>query len=208
MAVALLGALLALALLFPATKEMVVVVPSADGHVGMVVVERGDDRVILNEAYATSRVTSDGQIHLEKLQPAEVQSETLQSKTLESATFERTAAPQPALEQVASALPMFHDAIAALPPRPISFLLYFVTGTDDLTEASKLELGRMKQRRPAEETYSRSERSTTMRWRPASARSRRGCRPARNASQLSWSSLPAGATTSVSAYVRESSFIL
>jgi outer membrane protein OmpA-like peptidoglycan-associated protein len=142
-AVALLGALLALALLFPATKEMVVVVPSADGHVGMVVVERGDDRVILNEAYATSRVTSDGQIHLEKLQPAEVQSETLQSKTLESATFERTAAPQPALEQVASALPMFHDAIAALPPRPISFLLYFVTGTDDLTEASKLELGRM-----------------------------------------------------------------
>ena len=143
MAVALVGAALALFLLFPATKEMVVVVPSADGHVGMVVVERGDDRVILNEAYATSRVTSDGQIHLEKLQPAEVQSETLQSKTLESATFERTAAPQPALEQVASALPMFHDAIAALPPRPISFLLYFVTGTDDLTEASKLELGRM-----------------------------------------------------------------
>src|ERR1041384_7189295 len=38
---------------------------------------------------------------------------------------------------------MFHDAIAALPPRPVSFLLYFVTGRDDLTDASKLELGRM-----------------------------------------------------------------
>ena len=143
MAVALLGALLALALLFPGTKEMVVVVPSADGHVGMVVVERGDDRVILNEAYATSRVTSDGQIHLEKLEPAEVQSKTLQSKSVESVFPDPGAAPQPALEQVAAKLPMFHDAIAALPPRPVSFLLYFITGTDDLTEASKLELGRM-----------------------------------------------------------------
>lgn len=137
MAVALLGALLALALLFPGTKEMVVVVPSADGHVGMVVVERGEDRVILNEAYATSRVTSDGQIHLEKLEPKEVQS---QVKLLPG---ERASAPQPALEHVAAALPMFHDAIAALPPRPVSFLLYFTTGTDDLTEASKLELARM-----------------------------------------------------------------
>jgi len=136
-AVALLGALLALALLFPGTKEMVVVVPSADGHVGMVVVERGEDRVILNEAYATSRVTSDGQIHLEKLEPKEVQS---QVKLLPG---ERASAPQPALEHVAAALPMFHDAIAALPPRPVSFLLYFITGTDDLTEASKLELARM-----------------------------------------------------------------
>ena len=75
MAVALLGAVLALVLLFPSTKEMVVVVPSADGHVGMVVVERGEDRVILNEAYATSRVTSDGQIRLEKLQPTEVKAQ-------------------------------------------------------------------------------------------------------------------------------------
>lgn len=127
MAVALVGAVLALVLLFPGTKEMVVVVPSADGHVGMVVVERGDDRVILNEAYATSRVTSDGQIHLEKLEPKDVQPR----------------GEQPALEHVASTLPMFHDAIAALPTRPVSFLLYFVTGTDDLTEASKLELARM-----------------------------------------------------------------
>ena len=135
MAVALLGAVLALVLLFPSTKEMVVVVPSADGHVGMVVVERGEDRVILNEAYATSRVTSDGQIHLEKLQPKEVQA----LPQSQSSSVERV----PALEQVATALPMFHDAIAALPPRPVSFLLYFITGTDDLTEASKLELARM-----------------------------------------------------------------
>jgi len=136
-AVALLGAVLALVLLFPATKEMVVVVPSADGHVGMVVVERGEDRIILNEAYATSRVTSDGQIRLEKLQPKEAQSQGKQSPG------EPASAPQPALERVAAALPMFHDAIAALPPRPVSFLLYFITGTDTLTDASKLELARM-----------------------------------------------------------------
>src|SRR4051812_39577696 len=116
---------------------MVVVVPSADGHVGMVVVERGDDRVILNEAYATSRVTSDGQIHLEKLEPEEIQSQAKQPPG------EPAPVSQPALEHVAAALPMFHDAIAALPPRPVSFLLYFVTGTDDLTEASKLELAHM-----------------------------------------------------------------
>ncbi|MFL6564398.1 MAG: OmpA family protein [Burkholderiales bacterium] len=137
MAVALLGAVLALVLLFPATKETVVVVPSADGHVGMVVVERGDDRVILNEAYATSRVTSDGQIHLEKLQPKDAGSQAQQPPG------EPAPVSQPALEQLAAAMPMFHDAIAALPPRPVSFLLYFVTGTDDLTEASKLELARM-----------------------------------------------------------------
>jgi outer membrane protein OmpA-like peptidoglycan-associated protein len=134
-AVALLGAALALVLLFPSTKEMVVVVPSADGHVGMVVVERGEDRVILNEAYASSRVTSDGQIRLEKLQPKELQA----LPQSQSASVERV----PALEQMAAALPMFHDAIAALPPRPVSFLLYFITGTDDLTDASKLELARM-----------------------------------------------------------------
>jgi len=137
-AVALVGAALALFLLFPATKEMVVVVPSADGHVGMVVVERGDDRVILNEAYATSRVTSDGQIHLEKLEPKEAEAQVVASTSGAASEVQR-----PQLERVAVSLPMFHDAIAALPPRPVSFLLYFVTGTDDLTDASKLELGRM-----------------------------------------------------------------
>ena len=138
MAVALVGAALALFLLFPATKEMVVVVPSADGHVGMVVVERGDDRVILYEAYATSRVTSDGQIHLEKLEPKEAEAQVVASTSGAASEVQR-----PQLERVAVSLPMFHDAIAALPPRPVSFLLYFVTGTDDLTDASKLELGRM-----------------------------------------------------------------
>jgi outer membrane protein OmpA-like peptidoglycan-associated protein len=36
-------------------NESVTVLPSADGHVGTVVVQRGDARRVLNQAYATSR---------------------------------------------------------------------------------------------------------------------------------------------------------
>lgn len=114
MEVALISAALALILLFsgPATREIVVVLPEADGRVGTVVVERGDDRIILNQPYATSRITADGAIRLELQPEREVQSH-----------FSRT--------------------VTALPARPVSFLLYFVTGTDTLTDASKGELSRM-----------------------------------------------------------------
>jgi len=37
----------------------------------------------------------------------------------------------------------FGDALATIPARPATFLLYFVTGTDELTEESKGELRRM-----------------------------------------------------------------
>ena len=116
MEVALIGAAMALILLFsgPATREMVVVLPEADGRVGTVVVERGDDRIILNQPYATSRITADGAIRLELQPEREVRW-----------GFGRT--------------------VAALPARPVSFLLYFVTGTDTLTEASRGELTRMLQ---------------------------------------------------------------
>jgi outer membrane protein OmpA-like peptidoglycan-associated protein len=121
--VALIGAVMALILLFsePATKELVVVLPDASGRVGTVVVERGDDRMILNRAYAASRITADGNIRLEHLPQREVRSD-----------FMRT--------------------VRALPARPISFQLYFITGTDTLTDESKAQLARMLEelrRRPA-----------------------------------------------------------
>lgn len=105
---------MALILLFhgPQTQELVVVLPDASGRTGTVVVERGNDRVILDEPYATSRITSDGEIRLERLPERKVRSS-------------------------------FSGAVTALPARPMSFLLYFVTGTDTLTEASKGELERM-----------------------------------------------------------------
>jgi outer membrane protein OmpA-like peptidoglycan-associated protein len=121
--VALIGAVMALILLAQdSTREMVVVVPSADGHVGAVVVERGEDRIILDEAYATSRITRGGEIRLERVPQGEVASN---------------------FEPAVKALPEFAPAVKALPERPALYYLYFVTGTDVLTDASKNELARM-----------------------------------------------------------------
>jgi outer membrane protein OmpA-like peptidoglycan-associated protein len=132
----LVGAILALILAFhqasgdPSSKiaqridaapELVIVVPSADGHVGTVVVERDGERVVLNEAYATSRIVGKSGPQRGRLPVTEVQSR-------------------------------FTSTLTVLPARPISFLLYFVTGTDILTEESKVEFARMLEelrRRPA-----------------------------------------------------------
>src|SRR4051812_19637861 len=123
MEVALIGAVMALILLLqgPNTKELVIILPESNGHVGTLVVERGNERMTLNQAYAASRITSDGVARVEQLPQRQVQSE-----------FRRT--------------------LRALPAPPVSFQLYFITGTDDLTEESKVELARMLEelrRRPA-----------------------------------------------------------
>jgi len=98
---------LAVFLLRPtAPKETVVVLPSADGHTGTVVVQRGEARQVLNQPYATSR--SD-EAQVAQLSAAEVKQE-------------------------------FGTTLQALPARPTAFILYFVTGTDELTADSKAEL--------------------------------------------------------------------
>ena len=86
--------------------ETVVVVPSADGHTGTVVVQRGETRQVLDQPYATSRT---GHKEVERLSDDEVKQ-----------TFGAT--------------------LQALPHRPTAFMLYFVTGTDELTPESKAEL--------------------------------------------------------------------
>jgi outer membrane protein OmpA-like peptidoglycan-associated protein len=95
-----------------ASPELVVVVPSADGHVGTVVVERDGERVVLNQAYASSRIAGTSGPQAARLPEQEVRS-------------------------------AFSSVLTSLPARPISFLLYFVTGTDILTDESKIELQRM-----------------------------------------------------------------
>ncbi len=61
---------LAIFLLRPAApKETVVVVPSPDGHTGTVVVQRGENRQVLNQPYAASR---SGEDKVEQLSAAEV----------------------------------------------------------------------------------------------------------------------------------------
>lgn len=94
----------------PAVAELVVVLPSADGHTGTVVVEHDGNRVVLNQPYAANRVG-------------------------------RASGPTQLTErEVRSA---FGEALAAIPSRPASFLLYFIAGTDELTAESKVALARM-----------------------------------------------------------------
>lgn len=89
----------------PAAVDTVVVLPQSDGRTGTVVVQRGEERHVLDQPYATSRA---GQ-PVARLSEAEVRES-------------------------------FGPTLAALPARPASFALYFVTGTDELTPQSKAEL--------------------------------------------------------------------
>lgn len=105
----------ALALLFPSRHlpdEMVMVLPSQDGHRGTVVVYRGGTREVLDQPYAMSRSIGG-----------------------------RTVKMQGSAEEVVGR--RFAVTLQALPQRPQAFMLYFVTGTDELTEESKGELQKM-----------------------------------------------------------------
>ena len=108
--VALVGALMVLNSGDKVGDELVVVLPSADGHVGMVVVERAGERVVLNRAYAASRIVDGGK---PVLQPADAASSTAPAQ--------------------------FAAVLGALPERPKSFLVYFNEGTDELTAESRVE---------------------------------------------------------------------
>jgi outer membrane protein OmpA-like peptidoglycan-associated protein len=90
--------------------ELVVVVPSADGHTGAVVVQREGNRTVLDQPYAAHRVGR--QTGSAQLTEREVRS-------------------------------TFGSTLAAIPARPAFFLLYFVAGTDELTDESKAALARM-----------------------------------------------------------------
>lgn len=95
------------------------VLPSADGHVGTVIVESQGRRTVLDQPYAASRIGPGA--GATRLSEHEVKS-------------------------------AFGAALSSIPARPASFLLYFITGTDQLTEESRGELDRMLKelrRRPA-----------------------------------------------------------
>lgn len=55
--------------------ELVVVVPSADGHVGTVVVERNGERAVLHGAYAASRIVDSGGLKTENLSASAIRTE-------------------------------------------------------------------------------------------------------------------------------------
>ena len=111
MPVLLIAAAVGLAILLgqASPQETVVLLPSADGHKGVLVVERKGERYVLDQPYATSRTEG---------------ADRMQVTVLSDEQVKQT----------------FGSTIAALPARPASFLLHFVTGTDELTEDSKGEL--------------------------------------------------------------------
>jgi OmpA-OmpF porin, OOP family len=94
-------------------ETVVVVVPSRhDGHVGAVVVSRGERRQLLNTAYATARAGPKGEIRHAALKPRQLEE----------------------LKQT------FAAASAALPPKAETYVLYFEFGTEDLTAESSQTL--------------------------------------------------------------------
>lgn len=56
----------------PVGDEMVVVLPGPDGKVGTVVVERGGERVVLNQAYAASRISGGGAPQAQQITASQV----------------------------------------------------------------------------------------------------------------------------------------
>lgn len=94
-------------------ETVVVVVPSRhDGHVGAVVVSRGERQQLLNTAYATARATPKGEIRQVALKPRQLEE----------------------LKQT------FAAASAALPPKAQTYTLYFQFGSEDLTTESRQTL--------------------------------------------------------------------
>ena len=94
----------------PAEAETtVIVVPSRhDGHVGAVVVTKGKQQQLLNTAYASSHSASTGRMRQTALKPRQLEE------------FKKT----------------FAAASEALPPRVLTFTLYFEFGSEDLTAES------------------------------------------------------------------------
>jgi len=73
--VALVTALMILSHRMPPGDELVVVLPGPNGRVGTVVVERGGETAILNQAYASSRIVSGGGPQAQRLTESDVRRE-------------------------------------------------------------------------------------------------------------------------------------
>lgn len=73
--VALVGTLMVLLTPDQLGNELVVVLPSADGHIGTVVVERGGQKAVLHGPYAASRIVDGNPPVVERLKVDEVRTE-------------------------------------------------------------------------------------------------------------------------------------
>jgi OmpA-OmpF porin, OOP family len=117
----------ALVVAYPrANQEMVVLLPDAEGKVGTIVVETDKGEQVV------------------------LNSAYATARANAVGTVTRDTAKQEEVKQT------FESALAAQPPKPVSFTLYFQTGTDEFTDAAKPEVQRfldeMKRRESAEVT--------------------------------------------------------
>jgi outer membrane protein OmpA-like peptidoglycan-associated protein len=94
-------------------ETTVIVVPSRhDGHVGAVVVTHGNQQRLLNTAYAQARSPATGRVRQAEMKPRQVEE------------FRKT----------------FAAASEALPPKVMTYTLYFEFGSEDLTAESSRTL--------------------------------------------------------------------
>ncbi|KQC08690.1 MAG: hypothetical protein APR62_04210 [Smithella sp. SDB] len=89
-------------------RSMVVLIPDPDGHVGQLSVENEGGQQILSEKNQAVKVID------QQTPPGKI-------KTLSDKEIKAT----------------FSDALAAQPLQPITFILYFLEGSDELTDESK-----------------------------------------------------------------------
>jgi OmpA-OmpF porin, OOP family len=94
----------------PPRDEMVVLLPGPDGTAGALSVTHAGQQQTLDAPYAAARVSRPGQLE--------------DAGRLTPAQVQQT----------------FGSALAAQPPRPVTFLLYFLENSDEFTPESKLEI--------------------------------------------------------------------
>jgi outer membrane protein OmpA-like peptidoglycan-associated protein len=97
----------------PSRDETVVLLPGHDGKVGALTVTHGDHHQTLDAPYAASRLQQEGRLE--------------DGGRLTTEQVQQT----------------FGPALAAQPPRPVTFVLYFLGDSDELTPESKLEIPKM-----------------------------------------------------------------
>ncbi len=95
------------------SRDTIVLLPKADGSTGAIAASRGDAEILLDTAYASAR------------------------PGLLGSKLKRDTADREKLDK------RFGAALSAMPPPPKSFVVYFLSGSDDFTEESKSAIASM-----------------------------------------------------------------
>jgi outer membrane protein OmpA-like peptidoglycan-associated protein len=97
----------------PARDETIVLLPGPDGKVGALTVTHEGQQQTLDAPYATARLQQQGKLE----DGGRLTAEQVQER--------------------------FQPALSAQPPRPVTFVLYFLDNSDEFTPAAKLEISKI-----------------------------------------------------------------